>query len=187
MLPQAAYAGSKHLTPAGPQTLTASAPLVINISTNTFGNFTVTCSSVTASFTIPTTGLTFPLTPVGGQPIQFNNCNDTFGGTDTITTSGTWNVVFKVKPGPTYKLKMNIPLSGLSLSRSFDPSCLLTVDTSTTSKLKLSYDDVNTATIAAGANPGPVTRGAGCPGGLTASMTFNSDTLVAGPGFQYVA
>jgi hypothetical protein len=82
---------------------------------------------------------------------------------------------------------MTVPIGGLSLSTSIDSSCVMTVDTSTTSKLKLSYNDLKKAILAAVTSPGPVTPVGACPAGMVVTITFNTDLLVAVPGFHYVA
>jgi hypothetical protein len=167
---------------------TNSAPLVINISTNVFGNFTSTCNVVSAKFKVPTTGLKTTLIPSGtpAQPIQFSGCSDSLGGTDTIASTGTWHITFKdaandetqAEPNSGDRAVLKTPLNGATLSSSIDPSCVLTLDTTATSKITMAYDDRGTGTIAAGTVPGTVTAGSGCPAGMTVSETLNADTLV---------
>jgi hypothetical protein len=163
------------------------APLTINISTNVFGNFTATCTTVGATFTVPATGLKTNLTPVGGQPIQFSGCTDSLGGTDSIGSTGTWKITFKdslaaneetqKEPNSGDRAILGAPINGATLSSSIDPSCVLTLDTTATSKIKMGYNDKGTGSIAAGTVPGTVTAGSGCPSGMTVSETLNADTL----------
>ena len=163
-------------------------PLVINVMTNVFGNFTTTCTGVSATFTVPATGLKGVLTNVGGQPIQFSGCTDSLGGNDTVASTGKWTLTLKdvvpesetaKEPNSGDKLVLKAPIDGATLSSSIDPSCVLTLNPVALSKLTMGYNDKGTATITAGSSPGNVSAGSGCPAGMTVSETLNADTLVA--------
>jgi hypothetical protein len=193
---QSAHASTAHLAtstdtddtlaPAG-QTVTAniSGPFTFNVSTNVFGNFTASCTGVTATFKVPSTGFTTKLIPQpDGQPIDITGCTDSLGGTDTVTSSGTWKIKFvdaandetSTEPN-TDHIKIAVPLDGASFTSSLDPSCVLTLDATSTSYIKTKYNDKGVATIIGGQNPGAVTPGSGCPPGMTVSETLNKATL----------
>lgn len=202
-----AHAGDQtdpdHLTKAGStDQITNSGPLTFDVSTN-LGSFSVSCNTVLASFTIPHTG--FPETSVSlgplipqanGQPIDISGCTDSIGGTDTVTTAGSWTATFQDKrndettqePNATGdKLIVNTPINAASLQSSIFTGCSLVLDPVAASKLSVAYNDNGLAAIPQGENPGAVSAsGAGCPI-MSVSETLDTSTLVGSVKFHDIS
>jgi hypothetical protein len=116
----------------------------------------VTCLSASAQFTAPKTGFSATLTPVGSQPVQFNDCYQGGVVPFTITTSGTWKINFKDAPnddtqkepnsGDSFTLK--IPVDGLTLVDAALPTCIVVLNPDLPSKVNLPYDDKGTLSLA---------------------------------------
>ena len=59
-----------------------STPLVLNVMSNAFGNFTQTCETFSGQFTVPASGLSTSLTRTGSPPQPFQLfCADSLAGT----------------------------------------------------------------------------------------------------------
>ena len=109
-----------------------------------------------------------------------------------ISTSGTWKAAFKdalndetqAEPNTGDSISIKVPLSGATLSSSVDPSCVLTLDQTAVSKIKVAYNDRGKGTIAAGTVPGAVTAGSGCPSGMTVTETLGATTLTSNVKFH---
>jgi len=130
---------------------------------------TVTCTSTTLSLTTPASGLAVNLAPP-----TVSGCTDNFGGTETVTTSGTWQLVFvdaakdesQAEPNKGDHLKLTVPTGGASVKSSLLPCTI----TSTLSTVKASYNDKNKAKFT-----NQKVAGSGCGGSNTA--TFNGTFL----------
>jgi hypothetical protein len=130
---------------------------------------TVTCTSTTLSLTTPASGLT-----VSMQPPTISGCTDNFGGTETVTTSGTWQLAFKdarndsalAEPNKGDHLLLTVPTGGATVQSSLLPCTI----SSTQSTVKASYNDKNKAKFT-----NQQVSGSGCGGSNTA--TFNGTFL----------
>jgi hypothetical protein len=101
--------------------------------------FTATCTSASLTITIPSTGLTAPVT----TGPKFSGCTDNGGGTDTITPSGSWSLTLNdnptevdpvTEPNTGDQLTINIPANGATFTTTsqFIPAgCVVTVGAST--------------------------------------------------------
>jgi hypothetical protein len=117
-------------------------------------------------------------------PPTFSGCTDSFGGTDTVTASGTWTLVFTdaagderaEKPGDTVTL--NIPQAGLTTTSSVAPGCTVTDAPTGPARLSASYDDSGTATFTSNSVP---ISGSGCTTSADAvfSQTLTLSTAIA--------
>ena len=100
---------------------------------------------------------------------QIAGCTDNSGGTDTITTSGTWKLS---ETSTTQKLK--IPQDGATFTSSVLPGCTVTAAPSGAVKMKGSYNDSNTVTVTNAPIP---TSGSGC----TSATATTTGTIVEKP------
>jgi hypothetical protein len=158
--------------------LAAGTSLNINVMTNVWGNFTISCTNVTATFKVPGSGLIANLqAQPDEQPIDISGCTS-FGGElpDAFFTSGTWKLIFKDstatneeaqrEPNSGDKLLLRIPIDGAALEWGFSNSCVATLDPVTASKPKGSYDDAGNWTMS-NTSLGRIAPGGGCPAGMT--------------------
>jgi hypothetical protein len=127
---------------------------------------TVTCTSFKASGKVPST----PSDSVTlSAPPQITGCTDNSGGTDTITTAGTWKLS---ETSTTQKLK--IPQNGATFTSSVLPGCTVTAAPSGSVKVKGKYNDSNTVTVTNAPIP---TSGSGC----TSATATTTGTIVEKP------
>lgn len=134
-------------------------------------NVTVTCTSVTLGAKTRASGLTADVT---SDP-AFSGCTDTFGGTDTVTSSGTWTLkevdaasdAHGTEPN-TDQLTINVPQGGATFASTVLPGCTITANASSPTG---SFNDTNTATFS-GASIS--VTGSGC----TATSTKLTGTFV---------
>jgi hypothetical protein len=132
-------------------------------------NITVTCTSTTLSLTTPASGLSVTMAPP-----TVSGCSDNFGGTETVTTSGTWALRFvdarndsaATEPNTGDHLLLTVPTGGASVKSSLLPCTI----TSTLSTVRASYNDKNKAKFT-----NQKVSGSGCGGSNTA--TFNGTFL----------
>jgi hypothetical protein len=157
----------------------------------TFGGVAITikCTSITASGKAPSKGLTVTLS----APPVISGCTDTLGGTDTITTSGTWKIAevdlandeTGTEPNATGdKGKIIIPMDGATFQSSIDPACVVTVAPTASASITGSYNDAGKAVIKN--KKVPVSPGASCPSGTGTTGTLSS-TLTLSPGVHDVS
>lgn len=127
---------------------------------------TVTCTSFSASGTVPSS----PTDSVKlSSPPTISGCTDSSGGTDTITTTGTWKLS---ETSTTQKLK--IPEDGATFKSSVLSGCTITAAPSGSVKVKGKYNDSNTVTVTNAPIP---TSGSGC----TSTTATTTGTLVEKP------
>lgn len=132
---------------------------------------TVTCTSSRISGTTPASGLSISV----AAP-TFSSCRDNLGGTDTVTTSGTWGMTFldvagddgATEPNTGDQLQLSIPQGGAKFKSSAFSSCTITVAPNGPASVKAGYNDTNTGTFTAQSVP---TSGSGCS--TSATATFN--------------
>lgn len=111
-------------------------------------NVIVTCTSSSISAKTPASGLALTLP----SPPTFSGCTDNHGGTETVTTSGTWKLVFvdaandesQAEPNSGDSLSLSIPAGGAKVTSSLLPSCPVTNSAAT---VTAAYNDTNTATF----------------------------------------
>ena len=134
---------------------------------------TVTCTSVTASGKTPADGLKAPLS----APPKFTGCSDSLGGTDTVTTSGSWSVSLN-STGTSGNLI--VPKAGSTFQSSIlGSACTIIVSPNGTTKVKGTYNDKNTLTIKNAPLPVAPSSTSSCTAGSTTSV---SSTVVVKPG-----
>jgi hypothetical protein len=131
-------------------------------------NITVTCTSSSISGTTPASGLTLNLS----GPPSFSGCRDSFGGTDTVTTSGTWGLVAN---GTGSQLSLTVPSGGVKFKSSFLSGCTITAGGAT---INAAYDNVSKATFT---NQSVPASGSGCSAGSTATVNA---TYITSPGIS---
>ena len=148
---------------------------------------TSTCQTSADTGKTPATGLTaFTI----GRP-AFSNCTDNLGGTDTVTTSGTWTMSFKDAANdeagelPGDKLTLNVPIGGATLTSSAASGCVITLAPVKKVSLTAAYDDVSTAKFTNAKVP--FSASAGCPGGATTGTASFNATYVSTPGFKDIS
>ena len=176
LLTTTALAGAR----AGGDTDDSVSPANTNVTATNSGNLTVsftvlgqtitvTCTSTTLSLTTPAHGLA-----VNMQPPTVSGCTDNFGGTETVTTSGTWKLVFvdapndssQAEPNTGDHLRLTVPTGGATVKSSLLPCTI----SSTQSTVRASYNDKNKAKFT-----NQKVSGSGCGGSNTA--TFNGTFL----------
>jgi hypothetical protein len=158
-----------HIRPAN-TTITATNSGNLTVSFSVFGHtITVTCTSTTLTLKTPKSGLAVKM-----KPPAVSGCTDNFGGTETVTTSGTWRLVFvdapndssQKEPNKGDRLRLTVPAGGATIQSSLLP-CTISSSKSTVSA---SYNDKNKATF-----KNQKVSGGGCGGTNTA--TFNGTFL----------
>jgi hypothetical protein len=165
-------------------TMTNSGPLAFNVWIGV-SLTPIHCMSVSARFTVPKTGLTATLTPVGGQPIQFTDCLDASIDPVTITTSGTWKINFKDAPNDETQSEPNtgdsavlkIPVDGLTLVDSTYPACTVVLNSYGPSKANFPYDDNGTASISGPVGAGSTLSENCANGGVNGLILLTGDTF----------
>jgi hypothetical protein len=127
---------------------------------------TVTCTSFSASGKVPSS----PSDSVTlSSPPTISGCTDSSGGTDTITTTGTW----KLSETSTAQ-KLKIPQDGATFKSSVLSGCTITAAPSGPAKVKGAYNDKNTDTVTNASIP---TSGSGC----TSTTATTTATIVEKP------
>jgi hypothetical protein len=127
---------------------------------------TVTCTSFSASGKVPST----PSDKVKlSSPPTISGCTDSSGGTDTITTTGTW----KLSETSTSQ-KLKIPEDGATFKSSVLSGCTITAAPSGPASVKGAYNDKNTDTVTNASIP---TSGSGC----TSTAATTTATIVETP------
>jgi hypothetical protein len=115
------------------------------------GTLVITCPSGGYGFTTPASGLG----PVNlSAPPTFSSCSDNAGGTDTVTTSGTYTITFvdaakdeaSESPGPPYgdNINLGMPMAGITITTTIIPGCTLTLAPTGPVSLPGPYDDNGT-------------------------------------------
>ena len=127
---------------------------------------TVTCTKFSASGKVPATASD---TVKLSAPPTFSGCTDNSGGTDTITTTGTWKLS---ETSTTQTLK--IPQDGATFKSSILSGCTITVAPTGAAKVKGAYNDSNTDTVTNAPIP---TSGSGC----TSTTATATGTIVEKP------
>ena len=168
--------------------LTPASTVITATSTQTVATtpsgMSLTCTNSTTSGRTPATALG----AIKVSPPVFNDgyntsgapkpCTDSAGGTDVITTGGTWKVKFLDKksdentaePGAGDRIKLVIPQGGAVDHNSF--GCVVTLAPSGAFALKGTYDDVNTLSINVSNVPVSVSGPSLCtPGSATGSFS----------------
>ena len=131
---------------------------------------TVTCTGVTMTAKTPASGLTASVT---SNPV-YSGCRDTFGGTDTVTSHGTYSLTLKdaasdstaTEPNSGDQLTINIPNGGATFTSNILPGCTITAQASTPTSS--SFNDKNSATYTKA--PVNVTA-SGCTASSTTSLS----------------
>jgi len=115
----------------------------------------VTCTSSSISAKTPASGLALTLP----SPPTFSGRTDNHGGTETVTTSGMWKLVFvdaandesQAEPNSGDSLSLSIPAGGAKVTSSLLSSCPVTNSAAT---VTAAYNDTNTATFTSQKIPG---------------------------------
>jgi outer membrane protein assembly factor BamB len=141
---------------------------------------TVTCDQASASATTPAQGLD----PVNlAAPPTYSSCTDNFGGTDTVTASGSYTLRFadayrdEARESGDF-LVLGIPQDGLTATSSVVPGCTVTAAPSGPVPELLTYDDNGTATTR---NVMVPTSGSGCS--VSSAFAF-SEALTVSPAIK---
>jgi len=164
-----------HYSPAGTVIKSTSSKVVVSAS-----GVSLTCTNSSTSGKTPATGLgsfttSRPTFNDGGLPAK--PCTDSLGGTDTITTSGTWTVGLidaandetAAEPNSGDRVKLIVPKSGVVDHNSF--GCVVTVAPSGPITVTGVYNDHNKLTVNAKNVPGSISGPTFChPGTGTASL-----------------
>ena len=106
-------------------------------------SFSSSCTEATLDFTTPAGGLG-PI-DLSSTP-SITGCTDNFGGNDTITASGTWQVTWQSAG----QVTLTIPQGGATFSTSFLPGCTVTAASDGPVQIVGTYDNVNKAVLPAG-------------------------------------
>jgi hypothetical protein len=141
---------------------------------------TVTCTNVTLTAKTRASGLTADVT--SSPPVDFHSsCTDSFGGHDTVTTSGTWTLTLVDSPTESQRepnsgdqLTINVPSGGATFTSSALPGCTITAGASTPTG---PYNDKTTATYT---NAAMNVTASGCTTSPTTSLsgTFVSNKKI---------
>jgi hypothetical protein len=153
------------------------------------------CEHASTSGRTPAHGLVMAV-----KPMSFTGCTDSLPSNDTYTTSGVWHVTFldaandeaSTEPNSGDRLAVTIPIKGMTIASSFDPTCLITVAPTAPAHIVGAYDDVNTLTVGDRAQfTGPSvpisltsTGSPGCPGGNKTETAKFFATYVLTPGLH---
>jgi hypothetical protein len=139
---------------------------------------TVTCTKTTYSGKTPTKGLG----PINIPPPVFSGCTDSpLGGTDTVKTTGVWQLTFvdaandETKDSTADHLIITVPTHGATFTSSRLPTCHVIVAPSGPAKESSTYNDAGTAV--ASNDPLPV-QGQGCS---ATSPSHVTETLSLSP------
>ncbi len=127
---------------------------------------TVTCTTFTVTGKVPSPASdTMKLS----SPPSISGCTDSSGGTDTITTTGTWTATIAKT-----KMTLGAPKAGATFKSSVLPSCTITAFPTKAGSIKGKYNGSNTATDT---NAKIKTKGSGC----TSTTATASGTIVLSP------
>ena len=129
---------------------------------------TVTCTTFTVKGTVTSASDTLPLT----SPPTISGCTDSSGGTDTITTSGSWSATLAKKT-----LTLNAPKDGATFKSSILSGCTITAFPKKAGKIKGKYNGSNTDTVT---NAKVATSGSGCTS--TTAKSTATEVLSPAPG-----
>jgi len=149
-------------------------------------SFTVTCTDVTMTAKTRASGLTASVTSNPDFHNAAKDCTDNHGGTDTVTSAGTWSLTevdaasdaHSTEPQSTGdQLTINIPNNGATFVSSFVPGCTVTAQSSTPTSS--SFNDMNSATYSS-ATVNVTVSGFFCTTSPTATLsgTFTSSTNI---------
>jgi hypothetical protein len=122
---------------------------------------TVTCTSVGVAGKTPADGMVIK---ASSKP-TITGCTDSLGGTDTVTTAGTW----KVKWFSPTKAAVIVPKDGGTFTSTLVSGCTVTLAPSGAAKLAGSYTNDNTLTVSGAALP---VTGSGCTASSPAHLSF---------------
>jgi hypothetical protein len=126
---------------------------------------TVSCTSFTATGTVKKAKDTLPLS----APPSIKGCTDSSGGTDTVTTSGSWKITIAAST-----LTLNAPQAGATFKSSILSACTITAFPSAAGKVAGAYNGSNTDKVSGASIP---TKGSGC----TSTTAKASATVVLSP------
>jgi hypothetical protein len=127
---------------------------------------TVSCTKFSASGKVPKKKSD---TVTLSKPPTINGCTDSSGGTDTITTSGTWTLTIAAKT-----LTLGIPKAGATFKSSILSSCTIIAEPSAAAGVKGKYNGKNTDTVT---NAKIKTKGSGC----TSTTATTTATVILSP------
>jgi hypothetical protein len=126
---------------------------------------TVTCTGFSASGKVTKASDTLPTS----APPRITGCTDSSGGTDTITTSGTWTITI----GST-TMTLNAPKAGATFKSSILSACTITAFPKKPGTIAGSYNGSNTDKVT---NAKIKTKGSGC----TSTTAKTTATVVLSP------
>lgn len=127
---------------------------------------TVTCANFTATGKVPSPASN---TMKLSAPPTINGCTDSSGGTDTITTTGTWKLKIATK-----SLTLVVPKHGATFKSSILSACTITAAPSGAVKVVGAYNGTDTDTVTNSPIP---TSGSGC----TSTTATATATVVLSP------
>jgi len=139
---------------------------------------TVSCTTFSASGTIPASGLKVKIAPP-----TISGCTDSLGGTDTVATNqtnGKWalkeidvtGTADNSEPNSGDKMELIIPKAGATFESSvLGSACVIVVAPSAAAKVKGTYDDVNTMTFTNVVFPTAPKAGSTCTAAATATSS----------------
>ena len=125
----------------------------------------VTCTNFSASGKVTKKTDTLPLS----APPSITGCTDSSGGTDTITTSGTWTITIAAT-----SMTLNAPKGGATFKSSILSGCTITAFPKKAGTIAGSYNGSNTDTVSGAKIK---TKGSGC----TSTTAKTSATVVLSP------
>jgi hypothetical protein len=177
MGPRAAIAAGDtddSLSPANTAVTSTNTTNITFKGTINFLPITVTCTSSTMKFTTPASGLG----PVNlTTSPTYSGCTDTLGGTDTVTTSGTWTITYVDAANDSTasepqtsgdSLNIVMPKDGATFTSTAVSSCVVTASPNGTTTISATYNEsTGVATITNASIP---TSGSGC---TSSSSTMN--------------
>jgi hypothetical protein len=159
---------------------------------------TSTCTHASTSGRTPAHGLVMAVKAMSFNDGSGRRCTDSLGahdGADIYTTSGVWHVTFldaandettepPAGPNSGDRLVVTVPIKGMTIVTSFDPTCVVTVAPTAPAHMLGAYNDANTLTITKA--PVPITLTStgtpGCPGGNKNETAKFTATYVLTPG-----
>ena len=185
-----AFASSHASSDAGDNVVPASTVVTAKLKTGTTFKatgtinglaITVTCTTATFTGKTPATGLG----PVNlTKPPTFSGCKDSLGGTDTVTTTGTWKLTYVdgTETGTTDtgkdKLIVTVPKDGATFKSNSLSTCTVIVAPTAPVPESANYSDSGTtAGTASAVNDTLPVKGSGC----TATTSKVTETLTLSP------
>jgi hypothetical protein len=129
---------------------------------------TVSCTTFTVTGKVTSASDTLPLS----SPPTISGCTDSSGGTDTITTSGSWSATLAKKT-----LTLNAPKDGATFKSTILSGCTITAFPKKAGKIKGKYNGSNTDTVT---NAKVATSGSGCTS--TTATSTATEVLSPAPG-----